>query len=93
MFKLVFEILQLCENNWHLTDYFLVIFSQIKKPVFNIFIFTEYRHLGFHFFFQTFHFYSVNTSYPMDNSLSGRHRPARQTSEKDVLCLHRQVGP
>ena len=34
-----------------------------------------------------------NTSYPMDNSLSGRRRPARQTSEKDVLCLHRQVGP
>ena len=27
--------------------------------------------------------------YPMDNSLSGRRRPARQTSEKDVLCLHR----
>ena len=26
--------------------------------------------------------------YPMDNSLSGRRRPARQTSEKDVLCLH-----
>ena len=34
-------------------------------------------------------FYCVNTSYPMDNSLSGRRRPARQTSEKDVLCLHR----
>ena len=31
--------------------------------------------------------------YPMDNSLSGRRRPARQTSEKDVLCLHWQVGP
>ena len=29
----------------------------------------------------------------MDNSLSGRRRPARQTSEKDVLCFHRQVGP
>ena len=29
----------------------------------------------------------------MDNSLSGQRRPARQTSEKDVLCLHRQVGP
>ena len=27
--------------------------------------------------------------YPMDNSLSGRRGPARQTSEKDVLCLHR----
>ena len=39
------------------------------------------------------HFYCVNTSYPMDNSLSGRRGPARQTSEKDVLCLHRQVGP
>ena len=38
-------------------------------------------------------FYCVNTSYPMDNSLSGRRRPARQTSEKDVLCLHQQVGP
>ena len=34
-------------------------------------------------------FYCVNTSYPMDNSLSGRRRPARQTSEKDVLCFHR----
>ena len=34
-------------------------------------------------------FYCVNTSYPMDNSLSGRRGPARQTSEKDVLCLHR----
>ena len=33
-------------------------------------------------------FYCVNTSYPMDNSLSGRRRPARQTSEKDVLCVH-----
>ena len=31
--------------------------------------------------------------YPMDNSLSGRRRPTRQTSEKYVLCLHRQVGP
>ena len=29
----------------------------------------------------------------MDNSLSGRRRPARQTPEKDVLCYHRQVGP
>ena len=27
--------------------------------------------------------------YPMDNSLSGRRRPARQTSKKDVLCFHR----
>ena len=34
-------------------------------------------------------FYCVNTSYPMDNGLSGRRRPARQTSEKDVLCFHR----
>ena len=34
-------------------------------------------------------FYCVNTSCPMDNSLSGRRGPARQTSEKDVLCLHR----
>ena len=33
-------------------------------------------------------FYCVNTSYPMDNSLSGRRRPARQTPEKDVLCFH-----
>ena len=31
--------------------------------------------------------------YPMDNSLSGRRRPARQTSEKDVLCLHRLGRP
>ena len=31
--------------------------------------------------------------YPMDNSLSGRRRPARQTSEKDVLCFHRLAGP
>ena len=31
--------------------------------------------------------------YPMDHCLSGRRRPARQTSEKDVLCFHRQVGP
>ena len=37
-------------------------------------------------------FYCVNTSYPMDNSLSGRRRPALQTPEKDVLCLHRQLG-
>ena len=44
-------------------------------------------------FESTKHFYCVNTSYPMDNSLSGRRRPARQTSEKDVLCLHQQVGP
>ena len=36
-------------------------------------------------------FYCVNTSYPMDNSLSGRRGPARQMSEKDVLCLH-QLG-
>ena len=27
--------------------------------------------------------------YPMDKCLSGRRGPARQTSEKDVLCLHR----
>ena len=38
-------------------------------------------------------FYCVNTSYPMDNCLSGRRRPARQTSEKDVLCCHRLAGP
>ena len=38
-------------------------------------------------------FYCVNTSYPMDNCLSGRRRPARQTSEKDVLCFHRPAGP
>ena len=31
--------------------------------------------------------------YPMDNSLSGRRRPARQTSEKDVLCFHRPGRP
>ena len=31
--------------------------------------------------------------YPMDNCLSGRRRPARQTPEKDVLCLHRPAGP
>ena len=31
--------------------------------------------------------------YPMDNCLSGRHRLACQTPEKDVLCLHRPVGP
>ena len=29
----------------------------------------------------------------MDNSLSGRRGPARQTSEKDVLCLHRPGRP
>ena len=38
-------------------------------------------------------FYCVNTSYPMDNSLSGRCGPARQMSEKDVLCLHRLGRP
>ena len=38
-------------------------------------------------------FYCVNTSYPMDNSLSGRRGPARRTSEKDVLCLHRLGRP
>ena len=38
-------------------------------------------------------FYCVNTSYPMDKCLSGRHGPARQTSEKDVLCLHRPGRP
>ena len=31
--------------------------------------------------------------YPMDKCYSGRHRPARQTSEKDVLCFHRPAGP
>ena len=29
----------------------------------------------------------------MDNSLSGRRGPARQTSEKDVLCPTGQAGP
>ena len=38
-------------------------------------------------------FYCVNTSYTMDKCLSGRRRPARQTSEKDVLCFHRLAGP
>ena len=42
---------------------------------------------------RNFHFYCVNTSYPMDNSLSGRCGPACQTSEKDVLCLHRPGQP
>ena len=31
--------------------------------------------------------------YPMDNSLTGWRRPARQTPEKDVLCYHRLAGP
>ena len=31
--------------------------------------------------------------YPMDKCYSGRRRPARQTSEKDVLCFHRLAGP
>ena len=31
--------------------------------------------------------------YPMDNSLSGRRGPARQTSEKDVLCFHQPGRP
>ena len=34
-------------------------------------------------------FYCVNTSYLMYNSLSGQRGPARQTSEKEVLCFHR----
>ena len=38
-------------------------------------------------------FYCINTSYPMDNCYSGRRRPARQMSEKDVLCFHRPAGP
>ena len=38
-------------------------------------------------------FYCINTSYSMDDSLSGRRGPARQTSEKDVLCLHRPGRP
>ena len=40
-----------------------------------------------------FVFYCVNTSYPMDNCLSGRRRPACQTPEKDVLCYHWLAGP
>ena len=40
-----------------------------------------------------FVFYCVNTSYPMDQCLSGRRGPAHQTSEKDVLCLHRLSWP
>ena len=32
-------------------------------------------------------------SYPMDNCLSGRRRPACQTPEKDVLCYHWLAGP
>ena len=40
------------------------------------------------YFLVIFLFYCVNTAYPMDNSLSGR-----QTSEKDVLCLHRLGRP
>ena len=31
--------------------------------------------------------------YPMDKCYSGRRRPARQTSEKDVLWFHRPAGP
>ena len=31
--------------------------------------------------------------YPMDNCLSGRRRPARQTPEKDVLCCRKLAGP
>ena len=46
-----------------------------------------------HWLGNTLIFYCVNTSYPMDNSLSGRRGPARQTSEKDVLCLHRLGRP
>ena len=37
-------------------------------------------------------FYKLIT-YPMDKCYSSRRRPARQTSEKDVLCLHRPAGP
>ena len=33
-------------------------------------------------------FYCVNTSYPMDICLSGRHISAYQTTEKIILCVH-----
>ena len=41
----------------------------------------------------TLKFYCINTSYPMDNCKSGQHRPARQTPEKDVLCVNWPTGP
>ena len=62
--------------------------SAIRKPK----IITSLK-TGSQIFFADFVFYCVNTSYPMDNSLSGRRGPARQTSEKDVLCLHRLGRP
>ena len=34
-----------------------------------------------------FHFYCVNTSYPMDNCFTGRRDRSRQTPEKDVLYI------
>ena len=37
-------------------------------------------------------FYCVNTSYPMDNSLSGRRGPARQTTEKVILYVDILAG-
>ena len=33
------------------------------------------------------HFYCINTSYPMENSFTGRRDQSRQTSEKDVLYI------
>ena len=33
------------------------------------------------------HFYSVNTSYPMDNCFTGQRNRSRQTPEKDVLYI------
>ena len=60
----------------------------------HVFVFIDvYGYGSFQFHFMYHQFYCVNTSYPMDNSISGRRRAARQTPEKDVLCLHRQVGP
>ena len=37
-------------------------------------------------------FYCVNTSYPMDNNLSGRRGPARQTAEKVILYVDILAG-
>ena len=72
----------------YILSYSLSIHSKAQKPIMK----AKRRKDQIANLISKLHFYKL-IPYPMDNSLSGRHRPARKTPEKDVLCFHRPAGP
>ena len=92
--RLIYDLIYYTEKNQIPGLLMLIDFEKAFDSVSWNFLYKVLENFGFNKNFINWIklFYCVNTSCPMDNSLSGRRRPACQTSEKDVLCLHRQVS-